>query len=82
MPAQWPLIAPALLPCPSLTPCLPCSLPAAILPFLVHICTAWLAVCLTGVVGNKRELKVFERSKLLPFAIGIKDRRRPDETDW
>lgn len=41
------------------------------------------AVRLIGIVGGKRELKVFERSKLLPFAIGIKpDRRKPDEIEW
>lgn len=40
------------------------------------------AVRLIGVVGGKKELRVFERSKLLPFAIGVKLDRRRDETDW
>ena len=40
------------------------------------------AVRLIGTVGGKKDLKVFERSKLLPFAVGIKDRRRKDEADW
>lgn len=41
------------------------------------------AVRLIGVVGGKKELRVFERSKLLPFAIGIKfDPRRRDEIEW
>ena len=45
--------------------------------------TAAAAVRLIGTVGGKRDLKVFERSKLLPFAIGIKtDRRKPEETEW
>ncbi|EFN50904.1 hypothetical protein CHLNCDRAFT_55453 [Chlorella variabilis] len=40
-------------------------------------------VRLIGMVGNKRDMRVFERSKLLPFSIGFKtDRRRPEETDW
>ena len=41
------------------------------------------AVRLIGTVGGKKDLKVFERSKLLPFAIGIKpDRRKPEEIEW
>lgn len=40
-------------------------------------------VRLIGTVGNKKDLKVFERSKLLPFSIAVKmDRRKPDEVDW
>jgi hypothetical protein len=40
-------------------------------------------VRLIGTVGGKKDLKVFERSKLLPFAIGIKpDRRKPEEIEW
>lgn len=39
---------------------------------------------LIGVVGAKRELRVFERSKLLPFGLGIKAgrNRQDDETEW
>lgn len=37
---------------------------------------------LIGIVGYKRELKVFERSKLLPFSLGLKDKRRPDDIEW
>lgn len=40
------------------------------------------AVRLIGVLGGKKDLKVFERSKLLPFSIGLKDKRRPDEIEW
>ncbi|KAL4420880.1 hypothetical protein ABPG77_002839 [Micractinium sp. CCAP 211/92] len=40
-------------------------------------------VRLIGVMGMKQQMKVFERSKLLPFSLGVKtDRRRPDETEW
>lgn len=46
-------------------------------------CSSAAAVRLIGTVGGKRELRVFERSKLLPFAIGIKpDRRKPEEIEW
>ncbi|KAI3436377.1 hypothetical protein D9Q98_002430 [Chlorella vulgaris] len=40
------------------------------------------SVRLIGVLGGKKDLKVFERSKLLPFSIGLKDKRRPDEIEW
>ncbi|KAI7835382.1 hypothetical protein COHA_010716 [Chlorella ohadii] len=40
------------------------------------------SVRLIGVVGGKKDLKVFERSKLLPFSIGIKFDRRRDEVEW
>ncbi|PRW59641.1 chloroplastic-like isoform B [Chlorella sorokiniana] len=40
------------------------------------------SVRLIGVVGNKKELRVFERSKLLPFSIGVKFDRRRDEVEW
>lgn len=40
------------------------------------------SVRLIGVVGGKKELRVFERSKLLPFSIGIKFDRRRDEVEW
>lgn len=43
-------------------------------------------VRLIGTVGGKKELRVFERSKLLPFAIGIKPSRRPrdgeENVEW
>ncbi|PSC68489.1 nucleic acid-binding [Micractinium conductrix] len=41
-------------------------------------------VKLIGTVGGKKDLKVFERSKLLPFAIGIKPnaKQRPEEIEW
>ncbi|KAL4419336.1 hypothetical protein ABPG75_002639 [Micractinium tetrahymenae] len=40
-------------------------------------------VRLIGVMGLKQQMRVFERSKLLPFSLGVKtDRRRPEETEW